>query len=298
MNHVIALPEGTLVCPIDGTPLRPRDGATLACGTLVCDRRHSFDRSREGYYNLLVVQHKASLDPGDSKAMVAARRRVLESGIYAPIADRVAETVATIARASQRESDFCVLDAGCGEGYYLQQIERRLAAESGLRCNLAGVDISKWAVQRAAKRTHGCFWAVATNRHLPFAAGSVDLIVCMFGFAVWDGFAAVQPPGGYVLMVDPGPDHLIELRSIIYPNVRRNEIAPVALAPTRAGYELEEERRTQFQVELYIRAQISDLLTMTPHDHRAPIAGRVVLAQHDTLRVTVDVVLRLMRLRS
>jgi 23S rRNA (guanine745-N1)-methyltransferase len=292
------LPEGTLVCPIDGTRLRPGDGAALACGTLVCEHRHSFDRSREGYYNLLAVQHKASLDPGDSKAMVTARRRVLETGIYFPIAECVADLVARFARASGRERDFCVVDAGCGEGYYLRHIEKRIEAEGGPKCGLAGVDISKWAVQKAAKRTQGCFWAVATNRHLPFAPGSADVILCMFGFPVWAEFAAVQPPGGIVLMVDPGPEHLVELRSIIYPSVHRSEISAVATAATRAGYDLEKEKRIQFQADLYIRAQISDLLAMTPHDHRAPIAGREALGRHERLRVTVDVVLRLMRLRA
>lgn len=293
MRHPFALPEGTLVCPIDGTRLRHGNGVEL-----VCDRGHSFDRSREGYYNLLVVQHKASLDPGDSKAMVAARRRVLESGIYAPIAECVADHVATILQTPPHSRDFCVVDAGCGEGYYLHHIDKRLAAEGGLECNLAGIDISKWAVQAAAKRTNRCFWAVATNRHLPFAAGSVDLILSMFGFPVWDGFAGVQPPGGHVLLADPGPDHLIELRSIIYPSVDRSETAPVATAATRAGYQIETEKRIQFQIVLYIRAQISDLLAMTPHDHRTPIAGREALARHEHLRVTVDVVFRLMRLRS
>ena len=210
------------MCPIDGTLLRSGDGTTVAGGVLVCERRHSFDRSREGYYNLLAVQHKASLDPGDSKAMVAARRRVLEAGIYAPIAEYVADRVVGFARAGEATRDFCVVDAGCGEGYYLQHIEKRIAAEDGLRCALAGVDISKWAVQKAAKRTGGCFWAVATNRHLPFAPGSIDVILCMFGFPVWNGFGAVQPPGGIVLMVDPGPDHLIELRSVTHPSVHRS----------------------------------------------------------------------------
>lgn len=287
------MPEGSVVCPIDATPLRCGHGAAL-----ICDRGHSFDRSREGYYNLLVVQHKASLDPGDSKSMVAARRRVLDSGIYAPIAEGVADHALAVAREAPWEGDFCILDAGCGEGYYLQSLEQRLTAQAGLKCNLAGVDISKWAIQQAAKRTSGCFWAVATNRHLPFSAGSIDLILCMFGFPVWDGFAAVQPPGGRVLLVDPGPDHLIELRNIIYPNVKRSEATAVTQAATRAGYQLGNESHIQFQVELYIRTQISDLLAMTPHNHRAPIAGREALAAHDHLRVTVDIVLRDMQLRG
>lgn len=277
---------------MDGTPLRSGTGHAL-----VCERGHNFDRSREGYYNLLVVQHKASLDPGDSKPMVAARRRVLESGIYAPIAGRVADSVVTLAREGHRERGFCVVDAGCGEGYYLQHIEQRMNAES-LRCTLTGIDISKWAIQAAAKRTKGCSWAVGTNRHLPVAAGRADLILCMFGFPVWDAFAAAQPPGGHVLMADPGPDHLIELRSIIYPSVHRTEGAASSIEAAQSRYAIGNETRLLLEVDLYNRAQISDLLAMTPHDHRAPLAGRDALARYDHLRVTVDVVFKLMRLRG
>ncbi|MEQ1697541.1 MAG: hypothetical protein ABL901_17035 [Hyphomicrobiaceae bacterium] len=275
--------------------------------------------------------------------MVAARRRVLDSGVYAPIADRVAAQVMELVRERERERErervFCVVDAGCGEGYYLQQIERRLVAEglisfcktndrkevidfesvlpdggssplgarmakrsmsslAGIAPALIGVDISKWAVQAAAKRTKGCFWAVATNRHLPIAAGNAELILCMFGFPVWEAFASVQPPCGHVLMVDPGPDHLIELRSIIYPSVHRSEVASAAPEGAHAHYEIRNEERVQFEVELYNRTQISDLLAMTPHDHRAPLAGREALARYDRLRVTVDVVFKLMRLRG
>ena len=101
-----------------------------------------------------------------------------------------------------------------------------------------------------------------------------------------------------MLLVDPGPDHLIELRNIIYPSVKRSEATAVTQAATRAGYQPGNERHIQFQVELYSRTQISDLLVMTPHDHRAPIAGREALAGYDRMRVTVDVVLRDMRLRD
>ena len=57
---------------------------------LACSNRHSFDRARQGYYNLLPVQHKNSRDPGDNQAMVEARRRFLDGGHYAPLARRLA----------------------------------------------------------------------------------------------------------------------------------------------------------------------------------------------------------------
>jgi len=175
--------------------MEDRDGCAL-----ICPSGHSFDRAREGYYNLLVVQHKASRDPGDSKPMVAARRRILDADIYAPVADRVSARVVELARGRE---DFAILDAGCGEGYYLDAIAAALKASGPGQYSLAGIDISKWAVQAAAKRNRDIFWAVGSNKRIPSTKPCLDLIVCMFGFPVWEAFAAAQPSGGHVLLVDP-----------------------------------------------------------------------------------------------
>lgn len=285
------LPDN-LACPIDGSPLQAVDGAALRCAS-----GHSFDRAREGYYNLLAVQHKASRDPGDSKAMVAARRRFLEAGYYAPVADLLTKQVLEISGRADEAKAFTVLDAGCGEGYYVAAIARAAASRDQPRLQLSGIDISKWAARAAAKRGTACFWAVATNRHLPFAPGSIDLIVSMFGFPLWDAFAAVQSENGCVLLADPGPDHLRELRAVIYPEVRPT--APPSLAAAlQTGYRVDDERRVAFQVALASAAAIGDLMTMTPHDHRAPMSGRTALAQLDHLMVTGDVVVRTLRRRS
>jgi 23S rRNA (guanine745-N1)-methyltransferase len=266
--------------------MEDRDGCAL-----ICPSGHSFDRAREGYYNLLVVQHKASRDPGDSKPMVAARRRILDADIYAPVADQVSARVVELARGRE---DFAILDAGCGEGYYLDAIAAALKASGPGQYSLAGIDISKWAVQAAAKRNRDIFWAVGSNKRIPFTKPCLDLIVCMFGFPVWEAFAAAQPSGGHVLLVDPAPDHLAELRAIIYPRVERSEGQGSLDAAERAGYRLVEQQRVTFTAELVGQAQIADLLAMTPHDHRATQAGRESLAALDRLTITIDVAARLL----
>jgi 23S rRNA (guanine745-N1)-methyltransferase len=265
--------------------------ADRAGRTLVCPSGHSFDRAREGYYNLLVVQHKASRDPGDSKPMVAARRRILDAGVYAPVAEPVAACVVELARGRE---NFAILDAGCGEGYYLDTIAAALKAGGLAGHRLAGIDISKWAVQAAAKRNRDIFWAVESNKRMPFTQPCLDLIVCMFGFPMWEAFGAAQPSGGHVLLIDPAPDHLIELRAIIYPTVARAEGQGSLDAAERAGYRLVEQQRVTFTEELVGRAQIADLLAMTPHDHRATQAGRESLAARERLTVSVDVAVRLL----
>ncbi len=273
-----------LACPICRSPL------ATAANALRCGQGHSFDRAREGYYNLLVVQHKASLDPGDSREMVAARRRILDAGLYAPIAGRTCEIAARLVAGTGWSENCSILDAGCGEGYYLDALAKSLSGA----IKFAGIDISKWAIRAAAKRNTRVFWAVASNRHLPFAPASVDLILSMFGFPLWDAFAILQPVGARVLLVDPGPDHLIELRSIIYPKVNPTASRSLDQAAL-AGYHLDDEQRLRFQFELMSAVQIGDLLTMTPHDHRAPPAGREELAQLSQLSVTADVVFRTLR---
>ena len=53
-----------LICPICQLPLFC-EGRSLRCG-----RNHSFDVARQGYVNLLPVQQKRSLHPGDTREQV------------------------------------------------------------------------------------------------------------------------------------------------------------------------------------------------------------------------------------
>jgi 23S rRNA (guanine745-N1)-methyltransferase len=273
-----------LVCPFDGLGLADR-GASFGCA-----KGHTFDRAREGYINLLPVQDKASRDPGDSKDMVASRRRFLETGAYAPIAGALGDAVIAALERHGGARGITLLDAGCGEGYYLEHLARRLSTAGRAEAtHLAGIDISKWAVRAAAKRAVLATWAVASNRRLPFAAGSVDVILCLFGFAIWEGFAAVQPVGGEVVLIDPGPDHLQELRALIYPEVKRS-VRPT-LVP-QPGYRPVSERTLTARAHVATPEAIADLLAMTPHAHRASAEGHARLALAKTLDVTIDVAVR------
>ena len=61
------------LCPICGDPLVQQDRS------FVCSNRHSFDIARQGYVNLLTVQQKHSLTPGDTREQVLSRRAFLEA---------------------------------------------------------------------------------------------------------------------------------------------------------------------------------------------------------------------------
>ncbi|MCE1184990.1 MAG: methyltransferase domain-containing protein [Rhodocyclales bacterium] len=277
-------PFDALACPLDGQPLQP------TAGGLCCASGHSFDRASQGYVHLLPVQQKRSKDPGDSKEMVAARRRFLETSVYAPIADLVSRaTLAGIAPAST--APLACLDAGCGEGYYLRQLTHA-AEQRGQPLALLGLDISKWAVQAAAKREKRGTWVVGSNARLPVHNATLDRVLCMFGFPVYPEFARVLKPGGLLIQLDAGPEHLRALREIIYPRLK--EERPRDDTPP-AGFALESCEEQQHAVNLDSQALIADLLCMTPHLYRTSPEGRARAAALTQLTLGAHVVLRTYR---
>lgn len=268
-------PFQALACPLDGGPLL-RSGATWCCAG-----GHSFDIASQGYANLLPVQNKRSRDPGDSKEMVAARRRFLDAGGYQPIADAVSRAVL---KAVPADATVSCLDAGCGEGYYLRQLAA--AATGGPALALLGLDISKWAVLSAAKQDRRANWIVGSNARLPVLPGTLDRVLCMFGFPVYAEFARVLKRDGQLLQVDAGPDHLRELRQLIYPSLRPERPARPH-APQ--GFVALPTETVRYALDLVGSGQIADLLAMTPHLYRATAAGRARAAALTALSVTVDV---------
>ena len=268
-------PFQALACPLDGTPLHSTGSAWR------CASGHSFDVASQGYTNLLPVQHKRSRDPGDSKEMVAARRRFLAAGFYQPIAAAVSRTVLAGLPADATVS---CLDAGCGEGYYLRELAA--AVPDAQTLEVLGLDISKWAVLSAAKQDRRPTWVVGSNAHLPVLSGTLDRVLCMFGFPVYAEFARVLRPGGRLVQVDAGPDHLRELREIIYPSLKPERPADLQ---TPAGFRLLPTEALRFSIELSNAGQIADLLAMTPHLHRATAEGRARAAALTALALGVDV---------
>lgn len=266
-----------LACPLDGEPLN-QSGTCWRCPA-----GHSFDVARQGYLHLLPVQKKRSLDPGDSKDMVAARRRFLNAGFYQPIAEAVNKAVAPGAADAK---PLACLDAGCGEGYYLRQLA---AANTDRSLALVGVDISKWATLAAAKQDKRPRWLVGSNANLPVLNGSLDCVLCLFGFPVYSEFARVLKPGGILIQADAGPDHLRELREIIYPSLKPEK--PPAVDVPEGFLSLGTET-IRYSLTLESQEAIADLLAMTPHFYRAPAEGRVRAETLETLAVTVEVTLR------
>lgn len=271
-----------LACPIDGERLEITDKQ------YTCINGHTYDVARQGYVNLLPVQHKRSKQPGDSKAMVLARTRFLDTGFYDPIAGKLNGIITD----QLSDGAMCILDAGCGEGYYLNALYQHIAMQAAdTTLSFIGLDISKDAIIQSTKRNKQISWIVGTNRQPPVLEQSVDIILCLFGFINFDGFDSVLKPGGKIVLVDPGAEHLKELREIIYPELKSQELSQADQAEDTRFTQVGSET-LQFKTTITDKALINDLLIMTPHFYRASKQGRQAASELTELEITADIIFR------
>ena len=156
------------LCPICGAPL------TREAGAYRCVGGHSYDIAREGYVHLLPANRKHSRQPGDDREMAAARTRFLSAGWYSHLLDALCAQALRYAGPAP-----VFLDAGCGEGYYTAGVAEALAG-SGRQVRACGVDLSKFALRKAARRSPGTEFAMASVYHLPVADGAADLLLDCF----------------------------------------------------------------------------------------------------------------------
>ena len=257
-----------LACPVCGEKLE------MSGKTYHCPNRHSFDAARSGYVNLLLSKHAGGVH-GDNKLMVSARRDFLEAGHYEPLRAELCRKVAEFS------SEGCViLDAGCGEGYYTSAIIDR----SKIAVDVTGIDISKTAVDFAAKRKCGAAFAAGSVFHLPAISSSCDILVTLFAPYCGDEFRRVLKPGGVMIMAIPSAEHLWELKTAIYDTPYKNEVKPYELE----GFEFLGSERITNEISLSTQQEIWSLFTMTPYYYKTGAAEQERLRQLTELRVTTD----------
>jgi 23S rRNA (guanine745-N1)-methyltransferase len=188
-------------CPICQTSLSVQNKS------LACSNGHCFDVSKEGYVNLIPVQNKRSKAPGDSSDMIQARRRFLNAEHYAVFVENIRDAIA----AQSDSSPQAMIDIGCGEGWYTNQLQNALKINE-----VHAIDISKSAVRACAKTYKDILCSVSSAYSLPYFDNSFDLAISVFSPLQATEAQRVLKPGGILVFVGPGPEHLKELAELIY----------------------------------------------------------------------------------
>jgi 23S rRNA (guanine745-N1)-methyltransferase len=232
---------------------------------LHCARGHSFDVARSGYINLLQPQERRSPQPGDTSAAVAARRRLHDRGVTEPLLNGIANFI------DGSPSDI-VLDAGCGDGFYLGTLAQRIGFDAH------GIDISIPAVDAAARRYPHCEWIVANaDRAVPYADQSFSLVMSITARMNSPEFHRVLRDDGRLLVALPAPDDLIELRG---PGRDRVDRTIETFAP---GFTLAGRRRVTTSADLDAEAVRDVLLTIYRPLRTSPTAAPQLTLSLDLL---------------
>lgn len=275
--------ENIFICPICHTPLAS-DGKTYRCRG---EKVHCYDVASSGYVNLLPPGKMKNAKAGDQREMLRARVNFLSTGKY----DKISYTIAEMIGKNLPQRELLVLDAGCGEGHHICNIAEKL------NCRAIGLDASKHGAEMGAKtarrRALDVSFAAGNIFSMPLSDKSVDAVVSMFAPVPADESARVLRDDGVLCVCASGRDHLIEMRQVIYDEVRDSYTG----IKTPEGFELVEENEIRYK-ETLMGDEIKNLFTMTPFYHRSPWQGRERLAATDSLEITVNCVINIYKKKT
>ena len=284
-------------------------------GVLRCTGGHSYDLARAGYVNLLPPGKGRNAKTGDEKAMIRARAAFLRKGYYGPMDAEIASLLA--AYAERTEEPFVFIDMGAGEGTHTCSVAELFREKTGRRTAALGFDASKYGAES------GCAYAKSRGFlppdalggpegsasageggvsvlclpgnlfRLPVKDGAADAALSLFAPIAWKEAARILRPGGLFLAASSGREHLIELRRMMYDEVREDLFLPAP--PEDAGFELAERKTVSFAVKPESAEDLGNLFMMTPFFHRVPEERRREIENAGPLSVTAGITLSLFR---
>ncbi len=154
---------------------------------------------------------------------VAWQRRAWD-GLFAKAYDRIAKDLTEGLYVSLRETfetkvfpelprESLVLDAGCGPGHFLARLARDVPEATVLGFDLSATMLGLAAATRATSGLRRCHLIQGDIHHLPFADGSVDLVLSTTSLKYWADPVAclnemhrVGKPHATIVLVEMNPE--------------------------------------------------------------------------------------------
>ncbi len=257
---------GLFRCPLCHTTIK-----TTTNG-LVCQQNHQFDLSKKGTLYFLSHAVKTEYD----QAMFEPRRRMIQSGMYQPVLELLAEELT-------QEAD--VLDVGCGEGSFLSALEQLHPLKRAV-----GFDISKEGVYAATEHPIPAFWCVADLTNLPFENQQFNTILNIFSPSHYQEFQRVLSDEGDILKIVPQEHYLRELRQAFYPDQPEKQQYSNERVVAKFAESLEVVRRQRVTYEFEIpEKNQQDLLAMSPLEWQVSPEIKKQLIKSPLKKITIDV---------
>lgn len=181
-----------------------------------------------------------------------------------------------------------ILDAGCGEGSYLTDIQQRIIEQS--QCNLLGigVDISKEGINMATKGSSKAIWCVADLANCPFTDKQFNFILNILSPSNYSEFHRMLADDGRVIKVIPESKYLQELRGVFHKQTDRTVYSNEnTLELFKRNFDLVDIQRVQYGVTMENKS-IEQLVHMTPLSWGASEELIQQVLDKDKLEITFD----------
>ena len=263
--------ENILICPVCRAELHKEEKSYFCSGV---NKRHCFDVSASGHSNLCPGKSTG----GDDKRAVKSRTEFLNLGYYAPISNKIVELLSDLGAGAS------IVDAGCGEGYYTNNIAEQTGADT------YGFDLSKEAIISASKSAKrkgldNSNFFVGGIYDLPVKDCGVDALVNIFAPCAEEEFSRVLKNDGRLIVVTAGKNHLLGLKKAIYDKVYTNE----ARADMPQKMKLQEKHTVSYVAEIEGADAIRNLFSMTPYSYRTSEKDMQKLLSLTSLKTEVEV---------
>jgi len=193
-----------------------KNDISVTSASLVCTNGHCFDISSKGYVNFLQNRKQSKCYNG---AFFENRRKIFEYGLYGHIADEIVKLVSAVPAAGSMK----IADVGCGEGYYSLDIMAKCGLDFVSPAEIFALDFSRDGIKIASKGGNDVCWMVSDLSNIPLRDEGIDITLNIFSPANYAEFTRVLKPGGTLIKVIPGENHMTEIRQIVSEQTRINK---------------------------------------------------------------------------
>lgn len=169
--------------------------------SLVCNNNHTFNFNKKGF---VTFSNKINNDVYD-QTLFAAREYVFAQQLYLNVAKNIKEIILDYFNHYPKLN---ILDAGSGEGYYLNYLANNLNDTN----TLIGLDLSSQAIVKASNYDSKLLLMIADLASIPIQANKLDVILNILSPANYDEFKRTINNNGLIIKVIPNQDYLLEIR--------------------------------------------------------------------------------------
>ena len=241
-------------CPVCSDSMELKENKSL-----VCFKGHCFDLSKNGYVNLLLRPAKTEYN----KEMLNSRNIILTNGFFKPLAEQISEIAADEIGDSSL-NQWLVLDAGCGEGTFLEQTVTCIQKHASCNVIGVGIDISKEGIQIAAKKYRDQIWCVGDLSNCPFMANKFNVLLNILSPSNYGEFRRILKDEGMLIKVVPGSNYLQELREVFYDQTEKETYSnEKVIHHFEENFNVNGIEQLQYTIDIH-KENLKHLIRMTP----------------------------------